>query len=128
MKKKLLIIGGIVLVICIIVAIVILSSKKKPETFRITVTTNGGVNYDWKYKLSNEDIVEIERSKEVRKEDRELEGGIIYVHYDLTAKKKGDTTLTLEYVGLSNNDKVETKIFNINVDNNLKITVNEQKD
>ena len=129
MKKKLLIIGGIVLVICVILVIILITSKK-PETLTINIATKNGIK-DWK--LEDEGIVNVKKQIEGIKKntmtDKTTGKTIVYeitdVKYDLTAKKKGKTTLTVEYEDYKTGE-TKKDIYEIEVDNKLKITVNKR--
>ncbi len=125
MKKKLLIMVGIILVISVIV-IVIINANKKPGTYAIVIGTKNGIKTS---KLENEGIVDIKKGGSTEKNtmtDKKTGQTIVQdktnVRFDLTAKKKGKTTLTVEYDDYKTG---ETKIdvYDIEVDNKLKITV-----
>ena len=128
MKKKFLIIGGIVLLICIVI-IILLATKKKPGTITISIGTKGGVK-NWK--LEDENIVDIHKQLKAvkkttmtdKKTGKTIEYEITDVGFDLTAKKKGKTTLTVEYDDYKTDEEIK-KIFDIEVDKDLKITVND---
>ena len=120
MKKKLLIIGAIVLVVIIIV-IILVSTKKKPGTTALTIGTKYIVKSS---KLENDGIVSMSKS-EVKTTNNATGKTGVEEHYTFTAKKKGSTTLTLECVESATNKEV-TKVYDIVVDNKLKVTINDR--
>ena len=129
MKKKLLIILGIVLVICIIVVIII-STRKKPETTSIVIATKDGIkNSDvdsLKYVGLKEKIL---KSGKNTMTDKKTGKTVVYeyidVEYEILAVKEGKTTLSLEYIDPKTNE-TKNDIYNIEVNKDLKITVNKQ--
>jgi len=124
MKKKLWIIGAIIVVV--ICVIVVIATRPKPGTYRISVGTKNGIK---NMKLEDEDIVDLEKTfvnKRDTMTDKKTGETIVQetqvVTYELTAKKKGETTLTLEYEDYKTGE-TKKDVYNIKVDNKLKITV-----
>ena len=71
------------------------------EKSTITVQTNGGVSYDWRYKLSKDGIISV---KETSKEhDKDVAGGVVDIKYIITPLKEGTTMMELKYININDN-------------------------
>ena len=126
MKKKLLIIGGIIVVVLVIV---VLATRPKPGTYLIGTGTKSGIK---SMKLTDEDIVDLKKGGAIKKNtmtDKKTGETTVQeiqeVTYELTAKKKGETTLTLEYDDYKTGE-TKKDVYDIEVDNKLKITVDKR--
>ena len=126
MKKKLLIIGGIIVVVLVIV---VLATRPKPGTYLVGIGTKNGIK---SMKLTDEDIVDLKKGGVIKKNtmtDKKTGETIVQniqeVTYELTAKKKGKTTLTLEYDDYKTGE-TKKDVYDIEVDNKLKITVDKR--
>lgn len=125
MNKKLMLIGGIIVLIIVVIILCLLNNK---SSYEVTLTTNGGVPFVWEYKVSNDDIVKVELINEeaVNKKEEQVVGGLIYITYKLIPLKKGTATVTLEYKNFVDDIVEENEIYEIKVNNNLKMNVNKK--
>ena len=95
------------------------------EESTITVQTNGGVPYDWQYKLSKDDIISI---KETSKEyDKDVAGGVVDIKYIITPLKKGTTMMELKYINITDNSIDKMKKYRIKVDKYMHVSIVEVK-
>lgn len=119
MKKR------IIFIICLllIVSLLFVFFKSKVKEFEIVQKTNGGVPYNWEYEIEDKDLVELVKIKNEVK-NKNVAGGRINKHYIFKALKKGKTTITFRYVGVSD-EVIEIKTYDINIDKNLKVTIKE---
>ena len=90
--------------------------------YQIKVNTNGGVPYSWEYKIDNENIVEIKQSSKALNKN---EGGPVEVYFDITAKKEGNATLTLEYKDVRDQHVEKEEIYQIEVTHDLKMNIQD---
>ena len=96
----------------------------------MSLATKGGIK---KWVLADEGIVSAEKQilgvKKNTMTDKKTGKTIVYeitdVSYTLTAKRSGKTTLTLTYDNYKTDEEVED-IYDIEVDNDLNITVNKR--
>lgn len=124
MKKNYIILIVAIVIVVIIGAIVVLNkTKTNSDNQTITVTTNGGVPYSWKYDVSDNNIISIEQSS---KSLNNNEGGSVEVYFKVIPKKEGSTTLTLNYENIQDNTIEKTKKYDITVNKDLKVTINEK--
>lgn len=131
MKKKIVIILVIVLVILCIVIIHgfrrkgLYSSNIKPKNgeFEIIQKTNGGVPYKWEYSISNNNVEYINSYSQDKYKDKQLAGGPVEIHYIFKGLKQGESTITFNYVSITNNSIDKTIKYKIIVDENLKSIV-----
>ena len=122
MKKKILL-----SLLVIVTLFTLVGCGKEPGMMTISISTKNGVSNK---KLEDESIVDIKKNEVVKKNTitNKITGettvqNIVEVRYDLTAKKVGKTTLSIEYEDYKTNE-VKNKVYEIIVDNDLKITVN----
>ena len=121
-----------VLIVGIVLAVMVLgfalystiSKNGSNNTYRIKVDTNGGVPYSWSYKVDDEGLVEVKESSKALNDN---EGGPVEVYYDITPVKEGKTTITLEYIDITDQHVEEQQIYEIEIDKDLKMTVKKQK-
>ena len=119
-------IAGIILA-AVIIAFAVYSMFSKDGTnnsYRIKVNTNGGVPYSWSYKVEDESLVEI---KQTSKALNNLDGGPVEVYFDIKPIKKGNTILTLEYKDIRDQHIEEKEVYEIEITDELKMTVKKQK-
>ena len=115
MKKKYFI--GILIVMCLM----LIGCGKKPGVMTISISTKDGIH---DYKLKDE-IVDIKKNNVIKKNtitDKKTGNTTIQeiteVRFDLIAKKKGKTTLTVEYKDYKT-DEIKNKVYNIKIDKNV---------
>ena len=105
------------------------TSQKSFESDSVTIELKGNpsTGYTWEAVLSDENIVEV--SKEVKYLGAEgMVGAPSMFYFTVRSVSSGNTVLTLEYKR-SWEEKVplETKVYNINVDERGKITMEENQ-
>ena len=91
-------------------------------TYEIALKANATTGYQWDCKLSEEGIVKVE-GEYVTDENKQGFVGVGGTQkYTVTAQKKGEVTLTFDY--LSPGDKVSgsTAVYVLSVDEDLNIT------
>ena len=123
MNKKILLF--IISFIIVILLIIIGFSKSKKE-LDIVLKTNGGVPYEWKYSLSNDNIKLVKQYSKVKNKDKELAGGPVEIHYVFKGVKKGETKITFKYVNFVNNTESKKNIYKVKVDKNMNISYVEE--
>ena len=123
MKKEIKILL-IILLTVIIIALGIYIFKNRDEgklgseEFQINMRTNGGVPYVWKYEISNDNVVFVEKKSENKYPDSA--GGLVEEYYTFKAKKAGESTITFKYQSVVN-DKIDKKIvYKVVIDKDLK--------
>lgn len=123
MKKKIIILIIIIFILILLLGLFFLLLNSKVKEFEIVQKTNGGVPYNWEYKIKNNDLIEFKKLI-VDENKNDIVGGKITKHYVFKALKEGTTTITFKYVGL---DKtvIERKVYDIVIDKNLKVIINE---
>ena len=95
------------------------------EKSTITVQTNGGVSYDWRYKLSKDGIISV---KETSKEhDKGVAGGVVDIKYIITPLKEGTTMMELKYINITDNSIDKMKKYKIKVDKDMHVLIVEVK-
>ncbi len=122
MKKNLLIIIGIITIVVISIIVILNLKNESSKQLEITVTTNGGVPYEWKYQIKDESIVKYVKDYVVN-QDEDIEGGIIEKNFVFEGLKQGETTIKLQYVSVIDESVTKEKIYNIRVDANKNISV-----
>ena len=105
------------------------TSQKSFESDSVTIELKGNpsTGYTWEAVLSSENIVEV--SKEVKYLGAKGMVGAPYMFYfTLRSLSVGNTVLTLEYKRpWEEKAPLETKVYNINVDERGKITMSENQ-
>ena len=93
--------------------------------FEIKQSMNSGVEFKWIYSIENEDIVKLVDITE-KGEDELVDGGLVDLTYTFKALKKGRTTITFKYISLDGTITDETRVYNISVDKNMNINIEEK--
>lgn len=93
--------------------------------FEIKQSMNSGVEFKWIYSIENEDIVKLVDITE-KGEDELVDGGLVDITYTFKALKKGRTTITFKYISLDGTITDETRVYNISVDKNMNINIEEK--
>lgn len=122
MKKTYCIIGCIVLVLIAIILVIGIFFKNR-DTVDIKLMTNGGVPYEWEYKIEDESVVKLKNqySKDL---DPELDGGRVELHYVFEALKEGKTMIVFKYKSVTGeDDTMSEEKYLVNVDKDLNITI-----
>lgn len=120
----------IILSVMVIVSLFIITGcGKNPGTITISISTENGII---DRKLKDDNIVDIQKSEVSKKNTfTDKKTGktsiqeIVEVRYELTAKKTGNTTLTVKYKDYKTNEE-KTDIFNIEVDKYLNVKANKE--
>lgn len=134
MKKKILtIIIGITVVIAGVFIYKVLATKRcvsgdcEEETYKIgsqtiELFTSGGVPYLWKYKIDDESLIKIEETSEVKEN---IPGEKVTLKYKITPLKEGETNIIFNYEEITTNNSVETKKYNVLVNNKLEMLISK---
>ena len=93
--------------------------------FEIKQSMNSGVEFKWTYNIENEDVVKLVDITE-KGEDELVDGGLVDLTYTFKALKKGRTTITFKYISLDGTITDETRVYNISVDKNMNINIEEK--
>lgn len=153
MKKKIIIIVSVlILTICIGIGIVISINQNNSkieeqllngttskievplETNEIILETGSGVAAVWECEIYNKSIASASEFSEGQKD---LDGGLIKLHYVIQGKKEGTTIMQCNYVDRLSGSAhkspqkeiiTSSKTFKINVDKNLNVKITELKD
>lgn len=119
MKKVL-----IFILICILLAVIVIFNfnDKDNKNLEITVSTNGGVPYEWKYEIEDKAIVSFVKKYAIEK-SKNLEGGKVDINFVFKGLKKGTTTIKLQYVSLIDNSIEKEQKYYVIVDkyNNISL-------
>ena len=124
MNKKIMISIGIIVFLLLFTFIYLFLNINNYKELKLTYKTNGGVPYEWKYKIADESIVKFVKTKDITsKEDKKLVGGPVYINYIFKGIKKGKTTITFKYVNVVDGTiEKEDKII-VKVDKNKNISL-----
>lgn len=95
------------------------------NTAEIVVEESGSIPYSWEYSIADKEIVEYSTTKEDANNDSEMIGNATKVHYIFKGLKEGRTTIKFELKSVTDNEVTETKTYEVIVDKNLNITINE---
>ena len=110
-----------VLIIVGVLLFIFLKEDTNDYTLKITFSDNASTGYQWKYVLSKEDIVEITSKTDYSNCPKDVDGCGGKITFTVTPLKEGEVTINFNLT--SHSDEVdETVIYNIKVDNNLKIS------
>lgn len=125
MNKKVILGIGIIIVAILFIAIkFIISNITGSKELELTYKTNGGVPYKWEYKIEDESIVKLVKTKNITsKKDKNLSGGPVYINYIFKGLKKGKTTITFKYVSIIDGSVDKEDIVTVKVDNNKNISL-----
>lgn len=125
MNKKILVGIGVILVAVIITVVCVMGKDAKgSKELEITRKSNGGVPYKWEYTIEDESIIKLDRTKDITsKEDKQLDGGPVYINYIFKGLKKGKTTVTFKYVSIIDGLVEKEETFTIKVDGNKNIAL-----
>ena len=125
MNKKVILGIGIIIVAILVIAIkFIISNITGSKELELTYKTNGGVPYKWEYKIEDESIVKLVKTKNITsKKDKNLSGGPVYINYIFKGLKKGKTTITFKYVSIIDGSVDKEDIVTVKVDNNKNISL-----
>ncbi len=93
-------------------------NKSGPQT--IELFTSGGIPYLWKYNVSDESVIRIEESSEVKEN---MPGGKVSLKYKIFPLKKGETMIIFNYEEITTNKSIETKKYKIIVKENLEMLI-----
>lgn len=101
--------------------------KKNNTTAEIIIEETEGIPYTWNYTITNKEIVKYKTKKEETNTDTEIVGASNKVHYIFQGLKEGKTTIKFELKSITDNEVSENKVYEVIVDKNLNITINETK-
>lgn len=125
MNKKVIIGIGIIFVAVLFVILgIVISNVTGSKELELTYKTNGGVPYKWEYKIEDESIVQLVKTKDITsKKDKELLGGPIYTNYIFKGLKEGKTTITFKYINITDGsiDKEEKVTVKVDRNNNISL-------
>ena len=125
MNKKISIVIILVLVLSIVLIIKLSSNSSGSKELELTYKTNGGVPYKWKYEIEDESIVGFVKTKDITpEEDKELDGGPVYINYIFKGLKQGKTTITFKYVNIVDGSIEKEEKVTVKVDKNKNISLN----
>ena len=125
MKKYLIYIALFVLGIVLGYLFVTIFMEQDSKQIEITKKTNGGVPYEWKYEIEDENIVKFVKKYDVEVGNSEpVEGGPVSINFVFEGKKKGKTKVIFKYVSLTgDNDVVKTETYTLKVDGKKNISL-----
>lgn len=92
----------------------------------IILKTNAGIPYSWSCNIQDVNIVDIENQYTKDLAAKNVTGGPLEIHYVLKAKNQGNTTVICEYRNFADNVFAERKIYNVEVDEDLDIKIEEK--
>ena len=121
------IIALVVIIIIVLVSFFVIKNKNNDDskTLSLTYKTNGGVPYKWEYEIEDDSIVQLVETKDITsKEDKQLDGGPVYINYIFKGLKKGSTTVTFKYVSIVTGEVEKEEVNYMNVDSNKNISLN----
>jgi predicted secreted protein len=125
MNKKISIVIILVLVLSIVLIIKLSSNSSGSKELELTYKTNGGVPYKWEYEIEDESIVGFVKIKDITpEEDKELDGGPVYINYIFKGLKQGKTTITFKYVNIVDGSIEKEEKVTVKVDKNKNISLN----
>lgn len=125
MNKKVIIGIGIIFVVVLFVILgIVISNVTGSKELELTYKTNGGVPYKWEYKIEDESIVQLVKTKDITsKKDKELLGGPIYINYIFKGLKEGKTTITFKYINITDGSINKEEKVTVKVDRNNNISL-----
>lgn len=123
MKRRSALIFTIISIALIFISVIFFRANKS-EIYTITVDTNSGVAYSWEYELSADDIVSVKRESRALNNN---EGGPVEIYFKIKPEKEGTAVLLLNYESLIDGSVAERREYDITVDENLNMTVSENK-
>lgn len=125
MNKKVIIGIGIIFVVVLFVILgIVISNVTGAKELELTYKTNGGVPYKWEYKIEDESIVQLVKTKDITsKKDKELLGGPIYTNYIFKGLKEGKTTITFKYINITDGSINKEEKVTVKVDRNNNISL-----
>lgn len=125
MNKKVIIGIGIIFVVVLFVILgIVISNVTGSKELELTYKTNGGVPYKWEYKIEDESIVQLVKTKDITsKKDKELLGGPIYTNYIFKGLKEGKTTITFKYINITDGSINKEEKVTVKVDRNNNISL-----
>lgn len=125
MNKKISIGIILVLVLSIVLIIKLSSNSSGSKELELTYKTNGGVPYKWEYEIEDESIVGFVKTKDITsEEDKQLDGGPVYINYIFKGLKQGKTTITFKYVNIVDGSIEKEEKVTVKVDKNKNISLN----
>ena len=119
MKKILLILILLILTGGLIFYIGTKSSKK----LELVYETNGGVPYEWKYEIEDENIIKFVKKYEVENKNNNMVGAPIKIKYIFKGLKEGTTKLIFKYINITDKAVAKEDTYKIRVDKNKNITI-----
>lgn len=125
MNKKVIIGIGIIFVVVLFVILgIVISNVTGSKELELTYKTNGGVPYKWEYKIEDESIVQLVKTKDITsKKDKELLGRPIYTNYIFKGLKEGKTTITFKYINITDGSINKEEKVTVKVDRNNNISL-----
>ena len=125
MNKKISIGIILVLVLSIVLIIKLFSNSSGSKELELTYKTNGGVPYKWEYEIEDESIVGFVKTKDITpEEDKQLDGGPVYINYIFKGLKQGKTAITFKYVNIVDGSIEKEEKVTVKVDKNKNISLN----
>ena len=122
------IVGLAIVIVAVIVAVVVAIRHDRPSQLpqgeaEITLETNGGVPYEWVYKIEDDSIVSHVGLK--TKALDSTEGGVVEETHTFRALKEGETNIVFDYKDFVDEGEMSLKenIYRAKVDKNLNLTI-----
>ena len=122
--------GLAIVIVAVIVTVVVAIRHDRPSqlpqgTAEITLNTNGGVPYEWVYRIEDESI--IEHTGVSSKALDSNEGGAVEETHTFRALKEGETNVVFEYKSFVDEDGsiMKQNNYRVKVDKNLNITIEQ---
>lgn len=98
-------------------------SLEYERTQDIILKTNGGVPYNWKCEIQDDEIVKIKNEYTVNKASKNVTGGPVDVHYVIESKQIGNTNISCKYKSIVNDSVASTEEYIAIVDDKLRIHI-----
>ena len=96
------------------------------EGTKISLKGNPSTGYEWTCQVSDEGIISLIKEYVEDEHEANMVGvGGVY-NFTLKGLKSGNTTLTCKYARSWEQEAINTKTYDINVDDNLDVTYNEK--
>ena len=99
------------------------NTKSNSKTAEVVVDIAGGIPYEWVYSIEDAKVV---KYKDMTEKSGETMGSSTEQHYIFEGLKEGTTTIKFELKSITDDSIEETRNYDVVVDKNLNITINEK--
>ena len=129
MKKitKFLVICSILIIHIIFILLIYLKNNNISDVSNeIVLSTNAGVPYSWNCAINDTTVAGVSNEYSKDLSAKNVTGGKVEIHYVIKANQSGSTQMVCEYRNFVDNTLAERKIYNIDVDENLNVNLEEK--